>query len=373
MILNNRKPLSEAFANQRLISGVASSFEVLGAISGQPGILLTNRHALVHEELSVKIEALQQQGWSILQIAPGEPTIAEIKRLAQLISTGSGRYIIALGGGSVLDAAKGLRIALDAPDLFDELSNRRLVRVASLPNQILAIPTTLGSGSESSSSALLKDEFGIKKILVGKSLIPEIAVLDARLILSVKTTAIAASILDGVGHAVEGFMSKISNPIMDTLAISSLNIFLRLWEKAIELDPVSIEQIQIAGNLAGQVQDKCLVGPAHVMAHHFNNLPHGYGVGYFLLPLIDYYHDSQIPEVRNRFEELLKQSGASFQEIMMTLRQLLEIAKPSDFQKLIAPTEQECSLMKADPAGMASLVQIDDELISYLVQESTTN
>ena len=370
MILNNRKPLSEAFANQRLISGESSAAEVLASISGQPGIILTNRHVLVHPELSPQVETLKEQGWSVLQICAGEPTIDEINRLARLTSFGSGSFIIAIGGGSVIDAAKSLRIALDAPDLFTELSSRRLVRVGPISNQILAIPTTLGSGSESSSSALLKDENGVKKILVGKSLIPEIAVLDARLIQSINTHSTAASILDGIAHAMEGFMSKIDNPIMNLVALNALNVFLCSWKNAIDFDPIAIEQVQIAGNLAGQVQDKCLVGPAHVLAHHYNNFPHGYGVGLFLMPLLRFYQQNQIVEVRDRFEKLIKQSGSSFEQISTMLGQLLELAKTSEYERLIAPTENEITLMQADPAGMASPVPINEDLITYLVQES---
>lgn len=368
MILNNRKPLNDAFANQRLISGLHSATEVLSSLTGEPGIILTNKH--VPTELDSNIEQLSNQGWRVLIISPGEPTLAEIKRLSKLSESTSGRFIIALGGGSVIDAAKALRVALDSPDVFAELEDRRLVRVGTIPNQILAIPTTLGSGSESSSSSLLKDKFGIKRILVGTSLVPEIAVLDAELILSAGTQIIASSIMDGIAHAIEGFMSKISNPIMDILAVSSIRIFLNSWKNAINLEISDLQQVQIAGNFAGQVQDKCLVGPAHVLAHHFNKLPHGFGVGLFLIPLIDFYRTNQRKEVKDRFEQLLQYSGSSFEEIKVAMEKLLELATPNQKEKIVQPTESEISTMKADPAGLASPVVIDKDLIFFLVQES---
>ena len=94
------------------------------------------------------------------------------------------------------------------------------------------------------------------------------------------------------------------------------------------------------------------------------------GVGLFLMPLLRFYQQNQIVEVRDRFEKLIKQSGSSFEQISTMLGQLLELAKTSEYERLIAPTENEITLMQADPAGMASPVPINEDLITYLVQES---
>lgn len=367
MYINTRQPLKDFQSNQRIVCGSESSLRILSGLKQSRGILLVSQRIMSIPLLKAQLDEMVADGWELLLAQSGEPKLEYlVQNLAKYSSFRYKNVLIAVGGGSVIDEAKFISLALNAPEFLDQFnSSRRIRSPKSLKTtSIVAVPTTLGSGSESSSAGLMTNSHGEKVVLSGPEVLPALAILDPLLISDTPVKILAQSTLDAIAHSIEGFLSKIENPGAAFQAKTALSSLLNLSN---EVSTASIEQVaelQIAGNLAGQVQDKMLVGPAHVIAHYFSNIPHGIGAGYFLKITCMYYRIFEA-ETYRKLELILDSVGYSFEKFIETLDSLLDLAIGNSkfLSELALPVLDS---LRNDVAGLASPVPIDQELLDRM-------
>lgn len=225
--------------------------------------------------------------------APGEPTERSIRGVLNNIIKISPDMIVAIGGGSVIDTAKLSWALYENQDKFlDDFSGAFSVPKLRKRSGFIAVPTTFGSGSEASSSAVYSDPDGNKRIVVSHELIPDVAVLDPLLGKTAPMKVIYSSAFDALTHAIEGFVSLGSNPLAEPYAVYAAKNIIEALDSVAEdgLSDMSLERLCYSAHYAGIVQNNCSVGLTHSIAHQLGRfgVPHGLANAITLLPVIDF-------------------------------------------------------------------------------------
>lgn len=191
----------------------------------------------------------------------GEPVIEELKDTIHDIELFKPDVIIAVGGGSVIDGAKIVRLLYEYPFFDCAKPNFNYVEFKT---KFVAVPTTVGSGAEASSAAVLLNKTEKRKeMVVSHALQPSVVILMPEFIRRSPLRLILSSSMDAMSHIIEGYVSNIPNALTDILAEKALDIFRQELSK----DDFDCQRLQYAGYLAGIVQNHCIVGAAHAIAH----------------------------------------------------------------------------------------------------------
>jgi alcohol dehydrogenase len=257
----------------------------------------------------IKCESLQvvKKSWA------GEPCIENMRPVMSQVEEFQPDVIVALGGGSVIDGAKLVWLLYEAPQLTLE----QLFRPFSLPPlrgrcKFVAIPTTIGSGSEVSSAAVMYDKSsGSKKAVVTHDFLPDLVIFDPELALEVPVGILLTTVADALSHAVEGYMSKIEHPLMDSFAEKSIAMIVHNWQELLTEQPSlsAIAELQYAAMMAGWVQNHCLVGMSHAIAHQLSGygINHGIANGILMTPVIKF--NCRDESVTDKYNKLAKNAG----------------------------------------------------------------
>ncbi len=220
-----------------------------------------------------------------------DPTLACAKKGAQQMSAFAPDVIIALGGGSAMDAAKIMWVLYEHPDAdFMDMAMRFSdirKRVYTFPKMgekayFIAVPTSAGTGSEVTPFAVITDEqTGVKYPLADYELMPDMAIVDTDLHMSAPKGLTAASGIDAVTHAIEAYASMLATDYTDGLALRSLKMVFEYLPRAYDnglTDIEAREKMANAATMAGMAFANAFLGICHSMAHKlgaFHHLPHG--------------------------------------------------------------------------------------------------
>ncbi|MBO5439854.1 MAG: bifunctional acetaldehyde-CoA/alcohol dehydrogenase [Clostridia bacterium] len=220
-----------------------------------------------------------------------DPTLACAKAGAIQISSFKPDVIIALGGGSAMDAAKIMWVLYEHPeadfmDMAMRFSDIRK-RIYTFPKMgekayFVAIPTSAGTGSEVTPFAVITDEkTGIKYPLADYELLPNMAIIDTDFHMSAPKSLTAASGIDAVTHALEAYASIMATDYTDGLALRALKMIFEYLPKAYDngaSDVIAREKMANAATMAGMAFANAFLGVCHSMAHKlgaYHHLPHG--------------------------------------------------------------------------------------------------
>ncbi|MEE1328665.1 MAG: iron-containing alcohol dehydrogenase, partial [Oscillospiraceae bacterium] len=220
-----------------------------------------------------------------------DPTLACARAGAAQMATFQPDVIIAVGGGSAMDAAKIMWVMYEHPEAdFMDMAMRFVdirKRVYTFPKMgekayFVAVPTTAGTGSEVTPFAVITDEeTGVKYPLADYELMPNMAIVDADLMMHAPKGLTAASGIDAVTHALEAYASMLATDYTDSLALRSLKMIFEYLPRAYNngpQDPVAREKMANAATMAGMAFANAFLGICHSMAHKlgaFHHLPHG--------------------------------------------------------------------------------------------------
>ena len=226
-------------------------------------------------------------------VAP-DPTLACAKEGAKLMAGFNPDVIIAVGGGSAMDAAKIMWVLYEHPEAdFNDMAMRFMdirKRVYRFPKMgvkasLVCIPTSAGTGSEVTPFAVITDETtGTKYPLADYELLPDMAIVDADMQMSAPPGLTSASGIDAVSHALEAYASMLATDYTDGLAIRALQTIFKYlpacYDAAVEkrADPVAREKMANAATIAGMAFANAFLGVMHSMAHKlgaFHHIPHG--------------------------------------------------------------------------------------------------
>ena len=244
-----------------------------------------------------KLDELGIEHMTYSNVAP-DPTLGTAKEGAKLMSDYKPDCIIAIGGGSAMDAAKIMWVLYEHPDAdFMDMAMRFVdirKRIYTFPKMgekayFIAIPTSAGTGSEVTPFAVITDEeTGVKYPLADYELLPKMAIVDADMMMNAPKGLTAASGIDALVHSFEAYASMMATEYTDGLAIQAIKLIFEYLPRAYKNganDPEAREKMANAATLAGMSFANAFLGIAHSMGHKlgaFHHLPHGFTVALVL-------------------------------------------------------------------------------------------
>ncbi len=254
---------------------------------------------------------------TFFDVAP-DPTLASARAGAEQMSSFKPDTIIALGGGSAMDAAKIMWVMYEHPEVdFMDMAMRFIdirKRVYTFPKMgekayFIAIPTSAGTGSEVTPFAVITDEIsGIKYPLADYELLPKMAIIDTDFHMSAPRSLTAASGIDAVTHALEAYVAMLATDYTDGLALKALKIIFEYLPRAYENGQTDIEareKMANAATMAGMAFANAFLGVCHSMAHKlgaFCHLPHGVANALMIEEVIRF-NSSEAPKKMGTFSQ----------------------------------------------------------------------
>ena len=279
-----------------------------------------------------KLDELGITHTTFSNVAP-DPSLSSAKEGAALMEAFKPDCIIALGGGSAMDAAKIMWVLYEHPeaDFFDMAMRFMDIRkrVYTFPKMgekayFIAVPTSSGTGSEVTPFAVITDEkTNVKYPLADYQLMPNMAIVDTDLMMNAPKGLTSASGIDALVHALEAYASMMATEFTDGLAMEAIKIIFeylpRAYEKGAE-DPEAREKMAHAATMAGMAFANAFLGIAHSMGHKlgaFHHLPHGVTVS-LVIPYVMRFNSAEVPNKMGTFPQY---------EYPHTLRRYAEIAE----------------------------------------------
>ena len=280
---------------------------------------------------------------TFFNVAP-DPTLACAKEGAKLIDAFKPDCIIAIGGGSAMDAAKIMWVLYEHPEVdFLDMAMRFMdirKRVYTFPKMgekayFIAVPTSAGTGSEVTPFAVITDETtGQKYPLADYELLPKMAIVDADMMMNAPKGLTSASGIDALVHSIEAYVSMMATEFTDGLAIEAIKTIFEYLPRAYENganDPEAREKMANAATMAGMAFANAFLGICHSMGHKlgaYHHLAHGVTVG-LVLDEVMRFNAEEVPTKMGTFPQY---------EYPHALRRYAEIA---DSLNLGGNTDQE--------------------------------
>ncbi|WP_283607346.1 1-propanol dehydrogenase PduQ [Faecalispora anaeroviscerum] len=329
------------FLKTKIHSGIGS-LQVLSAYRNQKIFLVCDEFLLSSGGVRQLLESVDDscQVKIFHKVVPDPPmdTVAEALVQFQRFAP---QVMIAMGGGSAIDTAKGvLYFSKQMPGGSDV--------------KLIAVPTTSGTGSEVTSATVLTDpESKIKHIIVDDAIVPDEAILDARLTLSVPPNVTANTGLDVLTHALEAYVAVKSNPFSDALAEKAVEFIhsslLACYSNGSDLEART--RMHEASTFAGIAFDKAGLGLSHSLAHQLGSvfhIPHGLANALVLKEVILF--NSKDPAVCFQYADLVRRTGISAgakkdEDAVWDLIRYIEDLK---FRMKMPGTVRDCGISRAE-------------------------
>ena len=221
------------------------------------------------------------------------PTIENVQTGVQAFQASGADYIIAIGGGSSMDTAKAIGIIANNPEFADVRSLEGTAPTKQRAVFTIAVPTTAGTAAEVTINYVITDpERNRKFVCVDPHDIPQIAVIDPDMMSTMPKGLTAATGMDALTHAIEGFITKAAWEMTDMFHLKAIEIISRSLRKAVQNDPDGREGMALGQYIAGMGFSNVGLGIAHSMAHTLGavyDTPHGVACA-MMLPIVMAYN-----------------------------------------------------------------------------------
>jgi len=266
---------------------------------------------------------------SVFSDVKSDPTVETVEKGAEAMRKFEPDLIIALGGGSPLDAAKAMWLFYECPDArFDDLKLRFMdirKRVVPYPKlgrkaKLIAIPTTSGTGSEVTAFSVVTDtKTGAKYPLADYQLVPDVAIIDPNLTMSVPPSVTADTGMDVLAHALEAYVSVVASDYTDPLALRAIQLVFEFLPQAYAdgSNQLAREKMHNASTIAGMAFTNAFLGVNHCLAHILGatfHIPHGRANALVMIPVIRFnaslpkkfttYPKYRFPQAKERYAEI---------------------------------------------------------------------
>ncbi len=267
--------------------------EVLNRMGVKKALVCTDKGLLKVGTAQKVTEVLDQCGfpYEIFSEVKPNPTVTNVKDGIKAFADAKADCIIAIGGGSAMDTAKGIGIVTNNPEFSDIVSLEGVAPTKKKSVPIIALPTTAGTGAEVTINyVIIDEERQAKMVCVDPNDIPAVAIVDAELMYSLPKSLTAATGMDALTHAIEGYITKGAWVMSDMYELQAIKMIAEFLPLAVEepTNPKGREGMALAQYIAAQAFSNVGLGLVHGMAHPMGSLhdiPHGVANA-LLLPTI---------------------------------------------------------------------------------------
>lgn len=295
-----------------------NALENLKNLGGKKAIVVSGGSSMRKGGFLDKVDAyLKEAGMEITHFEGVEPdpSVETVMKGASAMAEFEPDWIIAIGGGSPIDAAKAMWAFYEYPDTtFEDLCVPFNFPKLRTKAKFAAIPSTSGTATEVTAFSVITDYAkGIKYPLADFEITPDVAIVDPALVETLPPKQVAYTGMDALTHAVEAYVSTLNSPFTDPLAIKAIEMVFDYLPQSYLGDMDAREQMHYAQCLAGQAFSNALLGIVHSMAHKTGaafstgHIPHGCANAIYLPYVIKY--NAHEPEAMRRYADIARRVG----------------------------------------------------------------
>ncbi len=272
----------------------------LSNLGAKKPLILTNSMLIKFGLVDIVLSGLRDMKveiGGIYEDIPADSSISVVNDIARVYKDKHCDSIIAIGGGSVIDTAKGLLIVAsqNSSDIMDYMGNEILKRGCKIP--FIAVPTTAGTGSEATLVAVIANpDKNVKMEFISYNMLPDVAVLDPRMTKSLPPRMTASTGMDALCHAIEAYSCLQKNPLSDAYAFAAIKLIRENLRLAIEDGGNESARLALANAslMAGVAFSNSMVGLVHAIGHACGgvcHVPHGDAMAILLPHCMEYNMD----------------------------------------------------------------------------------
>jgi len=307
----NRMILNEtSYIGAGAISNIVSEAKIRGY---KKALIVTDKDLIKFNVAGKVMDLLKKNNldFQIFDNVKANPTINVVKSGIEKFKTVSADYLIAIGGGSSIDTAKAIGMIINNPEFSDVRSLEGAVETKNKSVPIIAVPTTAGTAAEVTINYVITDEERKRKfVCVDPHDIPVVAIVDSEMMSSMPKGLTAATGMDALTHAIEGYITKGAWELTDTLHLKAIEIISRSLRSAVNNEPRGREDMALGQYIAGMGFSNVGLGLVHGMAHPlgaFYDTPHGIANA-VILPYVMEYNAGSTGE---KYKEIARVMGVS--------------------------------------------------------------
>lgn len=301
---------------------------VVNRFGYKKALVVTDKGLMKFGVAKMVLDELDTAGieYDIFDDVKPNPTVTNVKEGIGACKTAEADFIIAIGGGSAMDTAKGIGIVCNNPEFSDIVSLEGVADTKKKSLPIIALPTTAGTAAETTINYVIVDEENQKKMVcVDPNDIPAVAIVDAELMYSLPKGLTASTGMDAMTHAIEGYITKAAWEMSDMFEIKAIEMIHKYLPIAVNEpeNPEGRNGMAVAQYIAGMAFSNVGLGVDHGMAHPMSALhdvPHGVACA-ILLPAVMRFN---APAAKEKYVEIAKACGVY--KDGMTVDQAVEAA-----------------------------------------------
>ncbi len=289
--------------------------EVVGRLGKNKALVVTDPGLIKFGVAKMVTDVLDQNNvsYDIFSEVKPNPTVSNVQQGVEAYKKSGADFIIAIGGGSAIDTAKGIGIIINNPEFADVVSLEGCAPTRNKCVPIVALPTTAGTAAETTINYVIIDEEKQKKMVcVDPNDIPAVAIIDAELMYSLPRSLTAATGMDALTHAIEGYITKGAWSMSDMFEIEAIRMISRYLPVAVE-EPQNADArngMAVAQYIAGMAFSNVGLGLVHGMAHPMGSLfdvPHGVANALLLPTVMEF----NMPACLDKYPEIARAMGVN--------------------------------------------------------------
>ena len=351
--------------NQTSYFGAGSVASIVDEIKGRgfkKALVVTDKD-LIRFHVAERVTGLLDKAglaYEIFSDVKANPSVGIIKMGVEAFRKAGADYLIAIGGGSPTDTSKAIGIIINNPEFADVISLEGVAATKKPCVPIIAIPTTAGTAAEVTINYVITDETKKRKfVCVDPHDIPVVAVIDPEMMSSMPKGLTAATGMDALTHAIEGYITKGAWELTDMLHLKAIEVISRSLRGAVENTKDGREGMALGQYIAGMGFSNVGLGIVHSMAHSlggFYNTPHGIANA-VLLPYVMEYN---APATGDKYRQIARAMGVADTEKMSV----------EEARKAAVDAVRQLSMDVGIPQKMRELKDVKEEDLPALAEMS---
>ncbi|WP_288146491.1 lactaldehyde reductase [Xylanibacter caecicola] len=287
--------------------------DVLKRMNMNKALVVTDKGLIKVGTVKLVTDTMDEAGfpYEIFSEVKPNPTVTNVKQGIEAFKASGADCLVAIGGGSAMDTAKGIGIVINNPEFSDIVSLEGVAPTKHKSVPIIALPTTAGTGAEVTINyVIIDEERQAKMVCVDPNDIPAVAIVDPELTYSLPKGLTAATGMDALTHAIEGYITKGAWVMSDMYELQAIKMIAEYLPTAVEepTNPVGRENMALAQYIAAQAFSNVGLGLVHGMAHPMGSLhdiPHGVANALLLPTIMEF----NMPECIEKFGVIARTMG----------------------------------------------------------------